>query len=296
MTITALLAFVGVVLLARAFQSVALVRTRHRVACRVDTYTSSAGPTTVFVLPKRLHAAIVATGVNHRPETVFAAWAGACAFGACLATVVAGPAMAAMVVLVALGLGAWALRSYRFRRRDIADRSLVGVLETMARLLRAGSSMTQALRDVEVAMRANPLGGDLSGLVAAVDRGRPLAETLDAWASGALTVPRHLAATALSLAASSGGAPARLIDSVALTLRERDDLEREARALSTQARASAAVMAAAPFVFAAMAAMIDPAVMDFLLHSVVGLGCIVVGLVLEAVGGWWMSVLIGRRA
>ncbi len=85
---------------------------------------------------------------------------------------------------------------------------------------------------------------------------------------------------------------ARLIDAVAASLRERREVEAEAAALATQARASAGVLAAAPIVFAFLAAAADPEAGAFLLSTGPGLACLLGGVALLAVGGLWMARIV----
>ena len=64
---------------------------------------------------------------------------------------------------------------------------------------------------------------------------------------------------ALALAAEAGGSVASVLDGVTDTLRDRVALDREVAALSSQARASAAVLVVAPVAFAVLAAARRPA-------------------------------------
>jgi tight adherence protein B len=95
----------------------------------------------------------------------------------------------------------------------------------------------------------------------------------------------------LVLATVVGVTPARAVDGVAATLRERLGLSAERRALASQARTSAVVLSAAPVVFAVLLGMGDGAAGRFLLHSPAGWVCIAGGLGLDAVGAWWMARL-----
>src|SRR5204863_5217618 len=101
-------------------------------------------------------------------------------------------------------------------------------------------------------------------VVVAVEHGVPLADTFDEWARRDGLTGVTLVAAALALAAEVGGGPAAALEGVATTLRERIAIERELHALGAQARASAAVMVAAPLLFTAFAAGIDPAIASFL--------------------------------
>jgi tight adherence protein B len=98
----------------------------------------------------------------------------------------------------------------------------------------------------------------------------------------------RLAVAALALSSELGGGAAKSLDAVAATLRDRNGLRREVRALSSQARASALVIGLAPIAFAVIAGSLDPRTTDFLLHDPVGVACLFVGIVLDGCGAAWM--------
>jgi tight adherence protein B len=133
-----------------------------------------------------------------------------------------------------------------------------------------------------------PLGPELAAVARAAAHGLPLTEALDGWTAAHDDPGTRLAATALALATAVGSAPARAIDGVAATLRERLDLAAERRALATQARTSALVLSLAPLAFAALLVSADSAAADFLLGTPAGLVCLVAGVALDAAGMWWM--------
>ncbi len=103
-----------------------------------------------------------------------------------------------------------------------------------------------------------------------------------------------MVAAALVLAADAGGAVAVVLDGVGETVRDRIAVEREVGALSSQARASAALLVVAPVVFSVLAATADRRVASVLVASPVGWACVAGGLLLDALGAWWMARLIGR--
>lgn len=115
--------------------------------------------------------------------------------------------------------------------------------------------------------------------------------TLDAWAARTPAPGVRLLVAAASLGHEAGGAQARALDQVAATLRERLALQRETRALASQARASAALMVVAPVGFAAFTAATDAEVLGFLVGTPVGLVCLAVAVVLDALGALWMARL-----
>lgn len=176
-------------------------------------------------------------------------------------------------------------------RRPRDDRALPGLLERVAREVRSGASLPAAVAAAQAAVATDDRG---RALVAALAHGVPLRVALVEWAGPDPSPARHLAATALVVAAETGGASAGVIDGVAETLRDRVALEREVAALSSQARASAALLVVAPVVVALLAASADPRIAAFLFASPAGWACIVVGVVLDAVGAAWMRAIVAR--
>ena len=163
-------------------------------------------------------------------------------------------------------------------------------LETLATSLRTGASLPTALQEAGATVDP-PLGTELTAVARAAAHGRPVTDALDEWSAQHDDPGTHLAATALVLATVVGSTPAHAVDSVAATLRERLDLTAERRALGTQARASALVLALAPVAFATLLIMGDTPAAHFLLGSPAGWTCLVIGIAFDAAGAWWMSRL-----
>ena len=98
----------------------------------------------------------------------------------------------------------------------------------------------------------------------------------------------------MALAVEAGGSVAVVLDGVTDTLRDRIALDREVAALSSQARASAAVLVVAPMAFAGLAASADHRVADVLFGRPLGWACLAGGALLDAMGALWMARLVGR--
>ncbi len=175
---------------------------------------------------------------------------------------------------------------HRHRRRDA---QLPDALERLAAAVRGGQAIGPALREVAVTV-PDPLGAELRPIAAAIDQGEPVARALAGWAERPdASTDVRLVVASLTLGAHAGGEVARAVDRVAATLRERREVQGEVRALATQARTSAGVLAAAPLGFAALVSTIEPGAVAFLVTSPLGLVCLVAGLGLEALGGVWMA-------
>jgi tight adherence protein B len=163
---------------------------------------------------------------------------------------------------------------------------LATALEHAARDVRAGYGLRAAL----VAR-----GGTLWPATALAE-GEPLARAVHAWAARATSPDERLAATAVSLAVSAGGATALALDTAAFALRERASVRAEARAQATTALASAIVVGGLPVVVLVFTLLGDARTRAVLLGTAPGAVCLIVGLGLDALGLWWMKRLVRTAA
>lgn len=264
---TLVAAGVAVVLLGAA---AAQARARHRTRARLAGREA---------LPLRRGAGPASLGV-----------VAVAALGAVTAWSTVGPAAAAVLGLVAVGSRVRVRLRQRSADRRRRHAQLPAALERLAAALRSGSSLTTALDEVGSSLEA-PLGPELAALGAECARGRPVHDVIGDWSRAHDDAGTRLAAAALALSTLVGSAPARAVDGVAATVRERLDLAAERRAMAAQARASALVLSVAPVAFAALLVVGDTAAAGFLLGTPAGWTCLVVGIGLDAAGAWWMSRL-----
>lgn len=173
----------------------------------------------------------------------------------------------------------------RWRARSERAEVMSEALELTARSLRSGASVLNALEGAATELPQTGLGP----VVSRVRGGLSLAEALDGWTGEERD--RQTAAALLVLGHSSGAAMAASLDRAAASLRQRKALGDEVRAITSQTRASGVVVAAAPAGFAAIVAAADRDAVGALFSTPVGLLSLAVGLVLEALGIWWMQRL-----
>ena len=200
--------------------------------------------------------------------------------------------VAAAILVAAAGFAPASNAPSRWARRREDDRvasELPALLDDVARSMRAGLSLRGALASAQTSV-AGPLAGDVAAMVASSASSTAV---LDQWADHRCHVPGvRLVAAALAMADHTGVA-ARAIDGVADTLRADRELRGEVRALSSQAQASALLIAVLPVGFAVVASMADPSTLRFLIDSPVGRLCLIGGLLLDAVALWWMRRIVG---
>ena len=176
--------------------------------------------------------------------------------------------------------------SIRQARRDA---QLPGAIDRLASALRAGTAIGPGLIEVAGDL-GEPLGAELREVARAIEHGTAVGAALATWSASPGASPDvRMVAAALTLGAGAGGEVARAVDGVGATLRERHELRAEVRALATQARASAAVLAVAPLLFAGLVATLEPHAIAFLVTTPAGLACLTSGVALEGLGMWWMA-------
>jgi tight adherence protein B len=249
-------------------------------------------------VPARFREAVAASALPWSAEAVFAAWIAALPVAGLAGCLLGGPVLGG-IALVSVVVGPTVVVALRGDRRGRRfDESLPELLESVARSVRSGASLRQALDEATApagsagwATGASPAARTLGWALIHAPPEQPLADTIDGWAVGHARPGTRLAAAALSLAIDAGAAHARALDGVASTLRERLGVDRELTALSAQARLSAVIIAIAPLAFAVVAAVTDPRTPVFLLRTRVGWLCIAGGLLLDAVGALWMAQL-----
>lgn len=196
-------------------------------------------------------------------------------------------------------IGAWAVPARVLERIELGGSpwrprggAAVDDLAVLRAAVASGSSLEQALE--AVALGRGPWSAAAEAVVLAGRRGSPLQDGLDAWASVAADAEVSLLVAALGIAGATGGSHGLALQGVADAVAERRALHREIRALSSQARASAAVLVLTPAAFAVVVALVDPRVLAFWTSSLAGPVTFLVGLALDLAGAAWMAALVRR--
>jgi tight adherence protein B len=226
------------------------------------------------------------------PTVAWTSWLLALGLVPAVALLTGGPGLAA-VALLALGVApVLAVRSRRGAAGARLEQALPGALESVARSLRSGASLRQAVEEAGGApTNSPPLAAELARAGAEAAHGAGLVAALEGIAARRPLPGVRLGVAALCLGAETGGAQARAVDGVAATVRERLAVAAELRALSSQARISALVIGLAPVGFGGFAAATDPRTSQFLLHTPAGLVLLTAGLALDGLGWLWMQRL-----
>jgi tight adherence protein B len=245
------------------------------------------------VVAVRLDGALAAADLTCDATTALSWWVVTVVLAAALGLVVA-PALGVLGGVAAIVAGPVALLLARGRGRRRVAATVPDVLERCAMELRSGGTVTMAV--AAVAAQEGPLQHDFAIVAERVALGASLDDALALWARERDAPGVRAAAGALALGSAVGGSGANALDGLAASLRARLGVIAEARALSAQARLSAVVVGAAPVVYLAWSAAVDPGPLRTLIATTAGRVCIVGAALLEGAGCLWMRRILGEEA
>ncbi len=263
---------------------------RYAIADRLR----SSGPTARRHVPAwlrgRMARALDGAALDVGVERALSTWLWGAAVAGVLGLGFAGPQVGVGLAGIALlGAPGIVLSMHDRRGRQIAA-VVPETLERVASELRSGGTVATAISAVAIA--DGPLAADMARVESRVRLGASLAQALGAWAAERAVSGVDASAGALVMCSTVGGRSAEALDGLATSLRDRLGVAAEARALSSQARMSALVVAGAPVVYIAWSALVDPHALQVLTGTFIGRICLVLGLGLEALGGWWMRSIV----
>jgi tight adherence protein B len=265
---------------------------RYAVADRLRSDRSRPARRMPVWLSSRMERALDDAAVDVPAERAVSIWLWSITVAGVAGLGFGGPQIAlGLAVVVALGVPIGVLTMHERRARQIAA-AVPETLEHVASELRSGGTVATAIG--AIAAGDGPLAPDMVRVDTRVRLGASLAQALAAWSSERAAPGVDASAGALALCTAVGGRSADALDGLAGSLRDRLGVAAEARALSSQARMSAIVVGGAPVAYIAWSALVDPHALQVLTGTLFGRACLVIGLGLEALGGWWMRSIVSK--
>jgi tight adherence protein B len=215
---------------------------------------------------------------------------GTAAFGVLLGGLVLGLLLALVVPLGARVLVKVKAARRRARFADQLDDSL----QLMASSLRAGHSLLRAVDSVSTEAAA-PTSEEFSRIVNETRVGRDLNEALEEVAARMASDDFTWVAQAISIHREVGGNLAEVLDAVGHTIRERNAIRRQVKALSAEGKLSAAVLMALPFGIIAFLSATNRGYLAKFTESLLGYGMLAVAAVMLLVGALWLKKTVTIR-
>ena len=179
------------------------------------------------------------------------------------------------------------------RRAAFADQ-LDDSLQLMASSLRAGHSILRAMDSVAQEAAA-PTSEEFARLINETRVGRDLTQSLDEMAARMGSEDFAWTAQAIAIQREVGGNLAEVLDAVGHTIRERNAIRRQVKALSAEGKLSAIILMALPPGIGGFLALIRPEYVGKFTESLMGYGLLAAAAVLLTVGGLWMRKTVRIR-
>lgn len=195
----------------------------------------------------------------------------------------------ALLALVLVPFGAKLMLGFRAGRRQAAFADqLDDSLQLMASSLRAGHSLLRAVDSVSHEAES-PTSEEFSRIVNETRVGRDLNDALDEVAARMGSEDFTWVAQAIAIHREVGGNLAEVLDAVGNTIRERNAIRRQVKALSAEGKLSAIVLMALPFGVTGFLAVTNPEYLAKFTESIVGYGMLAGAAVMLLVGGLWLK-------
>ncbi|MBB1052926.1 type II secretion system protein F [Dietzia sp. B44] len=179
------------------------------------------------------------------------------------------------------------------RRAAFADQ-LDDSLQLMASSLRAGHSLLQAL--ASVAREAEePTSEEFARIINETRVGRDLAPALEETARRMGSEDFEWVTQAIAINREVGGNLAEVLDGVGHTIRERNQIRRQVKALAAEGKLSAYVLMALPFGIGGFLFVSNPEYISKFTEGLLGYTLIGVSVVLLVVGALWLRKVVNIR-
>ncbi len=202
--------------------------------------------------------------------------------------VAVGGLLLGLLLLVGVPFGAKLFLRFRAARRQAAFADqLDDSLQLMAGSLRAGHSLLRSVDSVASEADA-PTSEEFSRIVNETRVGRDLNDALNEVAERMGSDDFTWVAQAIAIHREVGGNLAEVLDAVGHTIRERNGIRRQVKALSAEGKLSAIVLMALPFGVFGFISMSNPGYVAKFTQSLTGYAMLAVAVVMLLIGGLWL--------
>lgn len=269
-------------------------RKRRKKATTLATATDFATDQIGKILAKRgrgLAGKLELAGVKTKASDVVVLTVAASLAAGALLMLLVGPAVGLVVAVVIPVLG-WLVLGFMVGRRKRAfANQLDSTLQMMAASLRAGYSLLQALQAMS-AEADSPTKEEFSRVLNETRIGRSLNESLIEVANRMGSEDFNWVAQAIAINREVGGNLADVLDGVARTIRDRNQLHRQVASLASEGKMSAIILMALPFAVMAFLTIANPGYLGVLFTTKIGWGICVVASIMLTVGGIWLRATV----
>ena len=186
-------------------------------------------------------------------------------------------------------IGAKVLLSVRISRRRAAFAEQIDdTVQLLAGGLRAGHGLARTLASV-AGESESPMHEELTRVVNETRLGRGLPDAMSSTAARMRSADFEWMAQAIAINQETGGNLAEVLDQVGATIRERNQIRRQVKALSAEGRLSGVILVALPICVFLFLLIIRPGYLSGFFTNPLGIIALVLAVVLVVLGSLWVS-------
>ncbi|KLU11138.1 type II secretion system protein F [Kocuria sp. SM24M-10] len=238
---------------------------------------------------RKVAAALENAGIKSSPADFLVLVVVGMVVAVAVGTLAGGLLLGLLFILAAPLVAKVAIGFLTNRRKRIFADQLDNTLQLFSGSLRAGHSLLRAVDAVARESQA-PTSEELTRIVNETRLGMNLDDSLDQAAKRMDSQDFSWVAQAIGIHREVGGDLAEVLDRVAGTIRERNQIKRQVRTLSAEGKMSAYILMALPVLIAGVLSLISPDyISQFITSGFLGYAMIGLALLMFAVGGFWMS-------
>jgi tight adherence protein B len=226
-------------------------------------------------------------GIRIRPEQfVLRSLIGAIIAG--LLGVLIGNILLGLVLAIAVPVvSRWVIGQRITKRQNLFADQLQDSLLLIASSLRAGHSLPQALASLAEEAES-PTAEEFARVVNETRVGRDLGDALEVTAERMESEDFTWVTQAIEINREVGGNLAEVLDRVAGTIRQRNDIRRQVTTLSAEGRLSAIILMLLPFGVGGFLLVTNPSYLAPLVQTPIGYLMLIIGAIMLVVGGLWL--------
>ncbi|MEZ2390747.1 type II secretion system F family protein [bacterium RCC_150] len=240
-----------------------------------------------FLTQARLDAA----GLKKQPADYLLIAGVVTVLAAVIGFMLAGLFFAVLMALAAVAALAGLLALLASRRSAKFDEQIPDALQLLSGGMRAGHSLLRAV-DATVQECDAPMAEEMSRIVNETRIGRDLGPALTDVAVRTRSEDFSWIAQAIEIHREVGGDLAEVLDHVGETIRDRNQIRRQVKALSAEGRMSAYVLLALPVLMFVLLQLINPSYGTILTSTVPGYIMLAVSVLMLILGALWLNRLV----
>jgi tight adherence protein B len=188
-----------------------------------------------------------------------------------------------------LGFPRWFLKYVRTRRQNIFLHDFADAIDVMVRGLKSGLPVNDAMRII-ASETGPPVGPEFAEIVEGQKIGISIDQGVERMVERMPLPEVNFLSIVMNIQTKTGGNLSEALGNLSKVLRDRKKMKAKIRAVSQEAKSSAMIIGALPFIIMGGLMFLNPAYMDPLLNTNMG------HIVLTISGGWMLTgVLVMRK-